>query len=65
MLVAFGHQRPFNVSVICSTVALLICYSVMITLHLNSIYLYAGALILAEMVVLAYRAFAAHRYWLI
>ena len=37
----------------------------MITLHLNSIYLYAGALILAEMVVLAYRAFAARRYWLI
>ena len=65
VLVAFGHQRPFNVSVICSTVALLICYSVMITLHLNSIYLYAGALILAEMVVLAYRAFAARRYWLI
>jgi len=65
VLVAFGHQRPFNVSVICSTIALLVCYLVMIYFHLNSIYLYAGALILAEVVVLAYRVFAARRYRLV
>lgn len=65
VLVAFGHQRPFNVSVICSTVALLLCYLVMTSFHLSNIYLYAAALIVAEMVVLIYRAFFARRYRLI
>ena len=65
VLVAFGRQRPFNVSVICSTVALLICYSVMIYFRLNSIYLYASALIIAEIVVLFYRTYFARRYKLI
>ena len=65
VLVAFGRQRPFNVSVICSTAALLLCYLVMIYFHLSSIYLYALALIVAEIVVLSYRAFFARRYGLI
>ena len=65
VLVAFGRQRPFNVSVICSTAALLLCYLVMIYFQLSSIYLYALALIVAEIVVLSYRAFFARRYGLI
>ena len=65
VLVAFGRQRPFNISVICSTAALLLCYSVMIYFHLNSIYLYALALIVAEVVVLGYRAFFVRKYGLI
>ncbi|MDR3194329.1 MAG: oligosaccharide flippase family protein [Tannerella sp.] len=54
-LVAFGHQRPFNLSVILSTLVLLAGYAWMTGTQNSSIYLYALTLALAEAVVLGYR----------
>ncbi|MDR1455666.1 MAG: oligosaccharide flippase family protein [Tannerella sp.] len=54
-LISFGHQRPFNMSVILSSAVLLVCYALMVATHSSSIYLYAFTLALAEGVVLGYR----------
>ncbi|MDR2041115.1 MAG: oligosaccharide flippase family protein [Tannerella sp.] len=64
-LVSFGHQRPFNLSVILSSVILLICYALMIATHTNSIHLYALTLALAECVVLGYRFRYCRKYGLV
>jgi PST family polysaccharide transporter len=64
-LVAFGHQRPFNLSVILSSIVILICYAMMVATHNNSIYLYAWTLGLAELVVVGYRFFYCRKYGLI
>jgi PST family polysaccharide transporter len=64
-LVAFGHQRPFNLSVILSTVVLLICYALMILTHNSSIYLYALTLGLAELTVVGYRFYYCRKYGLV
>jgi PST family polysaccharide transporter len=64
-LVAFGHQRPFNRSVVWATVVLLICYALMFLTHTNSIYLYAFTLALAELTVVGYRLYYCRKYGLI
>ncbi|MDR2764632.1 MAG: oligosaccharide flippase family protein [Tannerella sp.] len=64
-LVSFGHQRPFNLSVILSSVVLLICYTLMVATQKNSIYLYALTLVLAECVVLGYRFCYCRKYGLV
>jgi PST family polysaccharide transporter len=61
-LVAFGYQKPFNVSVVWSTVVLIVCYAWMITTGNNSIYLYAMALVAAELMVCSYRFYFCRRY---
>jgi len=61
-LVAFGYQKPFNMSVIWSTVVLIICYSLMIITGNNSIYLYALALVAAECMVFGYRFYYCCKY---
>jgi len=63
-LVAFGYQKPFNVSVLWSTVVLIVCYSVMIITGNNSFYLYALALVAAELMVFGYRLYYCRRYGL-
>ncbi|MDR1602129.1 MAG: oligosaccharide flippase family protein [Tannerella sp.] len=64
-LIAFGHQRSFNMSVILSSIVLLASYALMILTHNNSIYLYAWTLGLAESVVLGYRFLYCRKYGLI
>jgi PST family polysaccharide transporter len=64
-LVAFGHQRPFNLSVVLSTAVLLICYVLMFLTDTNSIYLYAFTLGLAELTVVVYRLYYCRKYGLI
>lgn len=64
-LVAFGHQKPFNVSVVWSTVVLTACYLLMIISDNNSIYLYAFALVAAECMVFGYRYYFCHKYGLL
>ena len=64
-LVAFGYQKPFNMSVIWSTVVLIICYSLMIITGNSSIYLYALTLVAAECMVFGYRFYYCHKYGLL
>jgi PST family polysaccharide transporter len=64
-LVAFGYQKPFNVSVVWSTVVLIGCYSLMIMSGNNSIYLYALALVAAELMVFGYRLYYCRKYGLL
>ena len=54
-LVAFGYQRPFNLSVVWSTGVLIVCYMLMTIAGYNSIHLYAFALVAAELMVFGYR----------
>ncbi|MDR1331333.1 MAG: oligosaccharide flippase family protein [Tannerella sp.] len=64
-LVVFDRQRPFNASIILSSLVLVACYALMIATGSNSIYLYAWTLVLAECVVLAYRFYYCRKYGLI
>ncbi|MDR1103621.1 MAG: oligosaccharide flippase family protein [Tannerella sp.] len=64
-LVSFGHQRPFNLSVLLSSALLLVCYALMVLTQNNSIYLYALTLVLAECVVLGYRFYYCRKYGLV
>jgi len=64
-LVAFGYQKPFNVSVVWSTVVLLVCYSWMVLTGNNSIYMYAFALVAAELMIFLYRFYYCQRYGLL
>lgn len=64
-LVAFGYQKPFNISVVWSTVLLLVCYSLMILTGNSSGNLYALALVAAELLVFAYRFYYCQHYRLL
>ncbi|MDR2138219.1 MAG: oligosaccharide flippase family protein [Tannerella sp.] len=64
-LVSFGHQHPFNLSVILSSAVLLICYTLMIVTQNNSVYLYALTLVVAESVVFGYRFHYCRKYGLV
>ena len=64
-LVAFGYQKPFNVSVVWSTVILIVCYALMIVSGNSSVYLYALALVAAELTVFGYRFYYCHKYGLL
>ncbi|MDR1746678.1 MAG: oligosaccharide flippase family protein [Tannerella sp.] len=65
VLVAFDHQRPFNQSVILSTLVLVACYALMAFTNNYSVYLYAWILTLAEIIVLAYRFYYSRKYGLV
>ena len=64
-LVAFGHQKPFNMSVVWSSVVLIVCYAVMIISGNSSFYWYAIALVAAELMVLSYRFYYCRKAGLI
>ena len=64
-LVSFGYQKPFNVSVLWSTAVLIVCYSLMILSDSSSIYLYAWALVAAELMVSGYRFYYCRKYGLL
>jgi len=64
-LVAFGYQKPFNTSVVWSSVVLIVCYSLMILTGNSSGYLYAFALVAAELMVFGYRFYYCRRYGLL
>ena len=60
-LVAFGHQKPFNMSVVWSSVVLLLCYAVIIISGSSSYYWFAFALVAAELMVFCYRFYYCRR----
>jgi PST family polysaccharide transporter len=62
VLVAFGYARPFNVSVIISTLVLVTLYVVFYLLGFFSIHMFALSLGLAELTIAAYRLYFCFKY---
>ena len=65
VLVAFGYPKPFNNSVILSSVCLALIYFGMYATNILSIYMFAVALFLSEVVILVYRLYYCNKYGLI
>lgn len=62
VLVAFGHPKPFNVSCYLSTAVLLCIYGVLYITDTFSLINFAMALVISELVILAYRLYFCFRY---
>ena len=62
LLVAWGYSKPFNNSVLVSTLVLLILYGVFGYFRVKSMYCFAGALLFSEFVILVYRFFYCFKY---
>ena len=57
VLVSFGYPKPFNRSVIISTITLLLLYSLMYMFKIFNVNYFAISLFLSEFVILIYRLF--------
>lgn len=57
VLVSFGHSKPFNQSVVLSTVTLFTLYSICYIIGAFSIQIFASILAVSELVILFYRMF--------
>jgi len=62
VLVSFGYPKPFNMSVILSTIILLLLYIVIYTFHLFSIEYFALTLFVTELAILFYRLYYCFHY---
>lgn len=65
MLVAFGYPRPFNASVIWSTLVLAFVYAVLYAAGAFTIYNFALAIVVTDVFVLLYRFYYCCRYGII
>lgn len=65
VLVSFGYPKPFNTSVLLSTLSLVLLYGVCYAFNLFSIYNFAWALVCSELVILLYRGYYCIKYKLI
>ncbi len=65
VLVSFGFPKPFNISVILSSVTLFLLYIVLYLSNVFSIYNFAWALVISEFIILLYRMFYCLKYKLI
>lgn len=55
LLVAFGYPKPFNWSVILSTMILIVCYFVMYVFNVLTVYNFAYAMGITELFIVLYR----------
>lgn len=55
LLVAFGYPKPFNLSVILSTIILMICYYLMYVLNVLTVSNFAYAMGITELFIVLYR----------
>lgn len=62
ILISFGYPKPFNRSVILSTILLFIVYGILYFANLFTIYNFAFALFFAELVILIYRGYFGLHY---
>lgn len=62
VLVSFGYAKPFNNSVIISTIILILLYLIVYLLDIYNIYIYALILSISEMTILAYRLYYCFYY---
>ncbi len=65
VLVSLGYPKPFNVSVLLSTLSLIILYGVCYIFNMFSIYNFAWTLVCSEFVILLYRGYYCAKYKLI
>ena len=65
LLVAWGYPKPFNHSVLIATGCLLLTYGIFYFFSLSSVYWFALAVILSELIILIYRAFYCVKYKII
>lgn len=65
VLVSFGYPKPFNVSVLLSTLSLVLLYVGGYASDLFSIYYFAWTLVCSEFVILLYRGYYCFKYKLI
>lgn len=57
VLVSFGYPKPFNISVIVSTITLFCLYILMYMMNIFNIYYFALALFISELAILIYRSY--------
>lgn len=57
VLVSFGYPKPFNVSVLLSTISLFVLYFICYLFDVFSIYAFAWVLVASEFVILLYRMY--------
>lgn len=57
VLVSFGYPKPFNISVIVSTIALFCLYALMYVMGYFNVYYFAFSLFLSELAILVYRLY--------
>ena len=62
MLVAFGYPKPYNKSVLYSTVFLFMIYIILYLLNIFSIYFFAFVLVFTDLFVAGYRLFYCKKY---
>lgn len=62
VLVSFGYPKPFNQSVILSSISLLIIYGIFYLGNLFTIYNFAFALFFSEFIILVYRGYFCSYY---
>ena len=62
LLIAWGYFKPFNNSVFASTAILVILYWLFGVYDIKSIYLFAGALTVSELVIMLYRGYYCQKY---
>lgn len=65
VLVSFGYPRPFNRSVVLSTVTLFVLYLVCYLFDIFTIYNFAWILVISEFIILLYRIYYCIKYKLI
>lgn len=65
VLVSFGYPKPFNRSVVLSTVTLFVLYLICYLLDIFTIYNFAWILVISEFVILVYRIYYCRKYKLI
>lgn len=65
VLVSFGYPKPFNVSVLLSTLSLALLYGVCYVFNQFSIYSFAWTLVCSEFVILLYRGYYCFKYKLL
>lgn len=65
LLVAWGYSKPFNDSVFVATAGLLLMYGIFWCFGINSMYCFVAALLISELILLAYRAFYCVKYKII
>ncbi len=65
VLVSFGYPKPFNISVILSTVTLGVLYLIFYLSGVFTIYHFAWALVISEFVILLYRGYYCFYYRII
>lgn len=65
VLISFGHQREFNLSVVISSIFLVMVFSIYVFFNVKILSLYAIAIVCSEIIIYVYRIYNAKKYKII